>query len=107
MARLYGRWAVELPGEKDLIWEPDETTLAESLMIESELGGMAFDDWVAAIDERRPVACQVLVWFLRRKGGEQVDRLSVNFPIRRLELTKVEEDEPDPEASAGSSPATD
>lgn len=100
--RLYGQWSVRLPGE-EYVWSPDDTTLGENLMIETETGG-TFDEWVKAIDERRAVACQVLVWFLRRQAGRQEDRMAVDFPIRRLDVEKL--GDADPEASAGSEPAT-
>lgn len=103
--RLYGEWKVTLPGE-EYVWAPDDTTLAETLMLENETGE-TFDDWVTGIDARRAVPCQVLIWFLRYKAGKQEDRMTVDFPIRRLNLVHiVEEVEDDPEASAGSEPAT-
>jgi len=105
--RLYGRWRVALPDE-EWTWEPDEVTLGECLMIEGEHGG-SFDDWVRQVGDGRAEACQVLVWFLRRKAGQQVDRASVDFPIRKLTITYVEPEsdgESDPEAGAPSEGAT-
>lgn len=104
--KLYGEWRVDLPGGESYIWRPDDTTLGEALMLETETG-TSFDEWVQGIDARAAVPCQVLVWFLRRKDGRQEDRMSVDFPIRRLDLTHLEDEvDADPEASAGSEPAT-
>ena len=102
--RLYGRWKVSLPGE-EYVWEPDETTVSEELMLEGE-HGLSFDEWVEAVDERKAIPCQVLVWFLRRKAGRQEDRMSVDFPIRRLATEQLDEDA-DPEAPAVSETATE
>lgn len=105
-AKLFGTWTVTLPDET-YTFEPDDITVGESLMLEQELDGATFDDWLVAIDERRAVPCQVLIWFLRRKAGRQEDRMGVEFPIRRLSLTKVEDDpDPDPNVSADSESAT-
>lgn len=95
---------ITLPGE-EYEWEPDETTLAECLAIESELDGMAWDEWLAAIDDRRAVACQVLIWFLRHKAGNQQDRHAVDFPLRKLSIAVIPD--ADPEASAASDAATE
>lgn len=100
---LYGRWKVTLPGE-EYVWEPDETTVAEEFLLESEHGG-TFDEWMTGIDDRKAAACQILVWFLRRKAGRQEDRLAVDFPIRRLVTEPIDTPETVaglPEASAGS-----
>jgi hypothetical protein len=104
--KLYSEWKVDLPGGESYVWRPDDTTLAEALMLETETG-TSFDDWVSGIDARSAIPCQVLVWFLRRQDGRQEDRMSVDFPIRRLSLTHYETPgDADPEASAGSEPAT-
>lgn len=110
MARLYGRWNVTLPDEK-YVFEPDEITVADMLLLKSELGDRTFDQWLNGIDQREPVECQVLIWYLRRKDGRQEDRMAVDFPLRRLVLEPIPDvdDTPDdelPEAPAGSEPAT-
>lgn len=107
--KLYGRWQVTLPDGESYVWEPDETTVGEQLMLEAELGGLSFEQWVADIDSRKGLACQVLVWFLRRKAGKQQDRTAVNFPIRRLDLEPITDDaegDVSGEASADSASAT-
>lgn len=104
--KLYGKWKVTLPGE-DYEWAPDDMTLGECLMVETETG-LSFDDWLTAIAEDRAEACQVLVWFLRRKAGRQEERIAVDFPIRRLIFEQIAEPaaDADPEASAASEAAT-
>lgn len=103
---LWGSWTVTLPDE-EYVWEPDDVTIGEQLMIEGELGDLSYNDWPKAIDDRRPVACQVLIWYLRHKAGKQQERFAVDFPIRRLELMQIgTEDEPDPEAPAASEAAS-
>jgi hypothetical protein len=88
--KLYGRWKVTLPGE-EYVWEPDDTTVNEELLLEGE-HGMTFEEWVEAVDERRAVPCQVLIWYLRRKADPtyQVERMAVDFPIRRLATEEIE-----------------
>lgn len=105
MAQLFGRWTVKLPGE-EYVFEPDEITVAEEYRLESELGGLSFDQWLTEVDERRASACQTLIWFLRYKAGRVEDRSQVNFPIRRLVLESIEEPDPNSPASGdGSAPA--
>jgi hypothetical protein len=109
--RLYGSWKVALPGET-YVWEPDDTTVGEELLIESELGDefVNFDQWVLDIDARKANPCQVLIWLLRRKAGRQEERFAVQFPIRRLDITEIAEPEPLPPSLAGSEtsePATE
>lgn len=105
--KAFGRWQVTLPDES-YVWEPDEVLLGECLMIERE-AGTSYDQWISDVASNRAVACQVLVWFLRRKAGKpQEERIGVEFPIRKLDITEiVEEAGEDPEASAGSEPATE
>lgn len=104
--KAYGRWNVVLPGES-YVWEPDEVTLGECLMIENE-AEQIYDAWIRDVGDGRSVACQILIWFLRRKAGRQEDRIAVEFPIRKLDITEiVEAVADDPEASAGSEPATE
>lgn len=105
MAKLYGEWKVALPDES-WDWFPDDMTVGESNLIETELD-MSFDDWVDAIDARRAMACQVLVWFLKLKAGQNEERTSINFPIRRLELKRIpKEPSSTPETSGGSTSVT-
>ena len=108
--RLYGRWKVSLPGEEH-VWEPDEVLFSEQLLLENE-SGMSYDEWILdGVRLSRAVPCQILVWFLRRKADPayQVDRMAIEFPIRKLDLERLDiEDEvdPDPEAPAASEAAT-
>jgi len=104
--KALGKWDVDLPGEHYL-WEPDEVSVGECLMLENE-SGQGYERWIADVGDGRAVACQILVWFLRRKAGRQEDRLAIDFPLRKLEITAFIEDgvDDDPEASAGSEPAT-
>lgn len=103
--KALGRWEVTLPGES-YVWEPDEVTVAECLMLETE-SGLTFPQWILAIDDERAEACQILVWFLRHKAGRQEDRFAVDFPLRKLEIREIGEEGDDPEGSAGSGPATE
>ena len=96
---------VTIPGE-EYLWDPDDMMLSEQRLIESELPKDSFSQFLDGIDERRADECQVLVWFLRRKAGNQMDRHAVDFPIRRLTIEVLPEAIPDPEAPAGSEPAT-
>ena len=103
--RTYGRYNVTLPDEK-YVWEPDEISVGEQLMIENETGG-SYHEWIRAIVEERAVAIQTLIWYLRRMSGRQEDRMGTEFPIRKLEIERIEDEvDPDPEADAGSEPAT-
>lgn len=102
---LYGSWAVTLPDEK-YQFDPDDITNNEWRGLQQELGGMSFADWLTGIDDRDPKPCDVLIWFLRRKAGlPPQDLLAIDYPIRRLILEPLEVDD-DPEAPAGSGPAT-
>ena len=107
--RLYGEWKVTIPGE-EFTFQPDEMTGPDCYMVEQELEGTpweAFDAWILGISEDRWVPCQTLIWFLRTKAGQQVDRRSVDFPLRKMQMTKVPKDEPDTELSEtnGSDPS--
>lgn len=83
-AQLYGEWKVTLFDES---WDfkPDDMRISELVVLEREFGG-SIDDLVAGVDDRAPIACQVLIWFLR---GRNVDRLTIDFPPRRLTLKNV------------------
>lgn len=97
--KLYGRWKAAIPGE-EYVWEPDEVTLSEQLLVENE-AGTSYDDWIEdGVANSRAEACQILIWFLRRKAGQQQERFSVEFAIRKLTLTKIEEPVALPEAEA-------
>lgn len=99
--KLYGRWKVTLPDE-EYVWEPDEVTFSEQLLIENE-ADCSYDDWILeGVSESRAVPCQILVWFLRRKAGQQQERFAVDFPIRKLTLEKLDEPVALPESQAGS-----
>jgi hypothetical protein len=101
--RLFGRWKVTLLDE-EFIWAIDDTTVSDQLLLENELDGQPFEDWLAAVDQRKAVACQVLIWYLRRKKDPtyQQERFAVDFPIRRLVTAEIEEPLPLPPTRAGS-----
>lgn len=82
-------WKVTLPDE-EYLFEPDEILGSEWGAIETETG-MSFEDWTNAIDARKWVPCQVLVWFLRQKAGRQEERRDVDFKIRQLKLVRVDD----------------
>lgn len=99
--KLYGRWKVTLPDE-EFVWEPDEVTFSEQLMIENE-ADCSYDEWILdGVSPSRAVPCQILVWFLRYKAGQQQERYAVEFPIRKLTLEKIDEPVALPESPAGS-----
>jgi hypothetical protein len=119
---LLGEWKLTLPSGESLLWQPDDMLGSELLMVEQELQNTkwaetarwAGDDLMAAmlagVKAARHEPCQVLVWFLRRKAGQQLERISVNEQWRRMRVEEVEapEDEaatPPPETST-SSPAS-
>jgi hypothetical protein len=108
-AAQYGTWQVSHPGDDDTpaeswLWEPDDTSLSDCMLIETETGGLTFAEWLNGIDpERRPMNCQVLVWYLRRKAGQLMDRTSVVFPIRKLDVVEAPKDLP---STDGSDPST-
>lgn len=99
MAALLGAWKVTLPGET-FTWEPDEMLLSEWAEVEEAYSG-TFRDWVDAIDAREAKACQVLIWWLRRKKGIVLAVDDVDFKIRQLTTEPI----PDPEAEAAASPS--
>lgn len=106
-----GKWKVTLPDE-EYEFSPDDLPLSDWLMIGAEL--RASGEWVSPrkflydVDDKQMGPCQVLVWFLRRKDGRNEDRFTVDFPLLSLEMTPVDDEgeEDDPEAPAGSGPAT-
>lgn len=100
----YGTWKVTIPGE-EYTWDIDATTVNELSLLEQETGGVTFKQWITDIDARKSTACQTLIWYLRRKNGQQMDRFSVDFPIFKLKTEKVELPE-DPAASPSSDAAT-
>jgi len=81
-------------------------TFGEQLLLETE-SGMSYNEWIAdGVAEERAVACQILIWFLRRKAGRQEDRMSIDPQIRKLDIEEiVEVVDADPEASAASEAA--
>lgn len=102
--KLYGRYSVIVSGDEKHIWEPDEVTLSEQLMLENE-AECSYEEWISGAHSIRAgyaEACQILVWFLRRKAGQQMDRFAVDFPIRRLDIEQIEEPVALPEVPAGS-----
>jgi len=102
MSELVGTWTVTLPGET-FTWEPDEMMLSEWADVEEAYGG-TFMDWVNAIDAREAKACQVLIWWLRRRKGIDIDLDAVDFKIRQLTTTEIK-DPPSPEDVAAASPS--
>jgi hypothetical protein len=105
--KLYGRWKVTLPPE-EWVWEPDEITFDDQLLIENEADA-SYDEWImTGIRDSRAEACQILIWFLRRKAGQQEDRFAVRpTNIRHLDLEKLDDEvDADPEADAASEAAT-
>jgi hypothetical protein len=105
---LFGRYKVTLPPE-EWLWEPDEVSFSDMLLIENETGG-SYNQWIQkGIAEERAEACQVLIWFLRRKNDPtyQQERYAVDPPnIRRLSIVAIVEVDADPEAPAVSEAAT-
>lgn len=94
-------------GDEEYVWDRNEMLGSEWMMIQNELGGMKWEPWLDSIDARDFPACQVLIWFLRYKNGQQQDRFSVDFPLFQLALSVVDDEVVDgPEAGAGSEPAT-
>jgi len=105
---LFGRYKVTLPPE-EWLWEPDEVSFSDMLLLENETGG-SYNQWIQkGIAEERAEACQVLIWFLRRKNDPtyQQERYAVDPPnIRRLSIVAIVEVDADPEAPAVSEAAT-
>lgn len=110
--RLYlGAWRVTL-GDEEYLFEPDEMTGTECYAVEQELEGtefVVFDDWITGIDQGRWLACQALLWFLRYKAGQPSERIDIDFPLRKLQVTRAPKDNLDIESSEtdGSSPLPD
>jgi hypothetical protein len=94
---LLGAWKVTLPGES-FTWEPDEMMLSEWAECEAAYGG-TFKEWAIAINDREAKACRVLVWWLRRKKGIDLELADVDFKIRQLDVEPI----PDPEDEAATS----
>jgi hypothetical protein len=94
---------VTLPGE-EYVWDWSEILLSEQRAIETELPGMTWDQFILGIEQQRSDPCQVLIWFLRRKAGQNIARVDVDFPIRKLAIEVLPD--ADPEAPAGSEPAS-
>ena len=103
---LMGRWQVTLPNDEKHVFEPDEITNNEWRALQGYLDGMSFTAWLNGINNRDPKPCDVLVWFLRHKAGDTQDILAMDYPIRRLDVELIQDGETDPEALAGSEPAT-
>lgn len=97
--KRYGVWKVTLP-DQEFTWEPDEATVSDCYEIARE-SGQAYEDWINSIDQRDPLACQVLIWFLLRQKGEQLDRAGIDFKLRQLDTERV----PVPKGRASKTPA--
>lgn len=81
---------VRLPDE-EYLFDTDDMLGSEWGAIEEETG-LTYDEWTVAIDQRKWVPCQVLIWFLRQKNGRPEVRREVDFKIRQLDVERV----PDP-----------
>jgi hypothetical protein len=107
---LFGRWKVTLPPE-EWIWEPDEVSFSDMLLLENE-SGQSYKDWIRqGVGQERAEATQILIWFLRRKADPtyQQERYAVDPPnIRHFEMVEIPKAEVDvdPEAPAVSETAT-
>lgn len=90
-------------GDEDLgIFDETKFTLSDAFLIEGHSGGhasgLSVNEFMAGINRGQPLAIQTLIWWLRFKQGQNVDRPSIDFNIADLRL----EDEPDPTvASSG------
>lgn len=86
--------------------------LTDMLLIEGELGtktgGPTYRNWLATLQgpAQRADSVQILVWYLRRVAGQQMDRLNVDVPFMKLTLEDIEDVSTDPEAQAASEAAT-
>lgn len=108
--KLYNRWRIVLPDE-EYEFAPDDMTMSECLGVERELAGTewtTFDEWLTVgINEAHPVACQVLIWYLRMKAGQPCERRDVDFPLRRLKLIAVPDDPKDESTETSDEPGSD
>jgi hypothetical protein len=102
MSKLYGGpYKVTLPGES-FTWEPDEMMLSDWSTVEDHFGG-TFDGWIDGINDRDAAACRVLIWWLRRRKGIELDLAAVDFKIRQLAVEPLKEPAADPEGEAATS----
>ncbi len=84
--------------------DEDDLTLQDAFLIKSGTG-LALKPFFQGLADMDPHALQGLVWFLRRKDGEQIGIGEVDFKVTAL---KVDQDE-DPtgaEATSSGSSAT-
>lgn len=75
----------------DQSWELDDEklTLADAFLIKSGTG-LALKPFFEGVAEMDPTCLQGLVWFLRRKAGENVNVADIDFVITEL-VTEQEE----------------
>ena len=62
--------------------------------------GLSVTEFVAGIQRMEPLAIQTLVWFLRKRKGQTVDRASINFNFGDLRV----EEEADPTMASSGTP---
>lgn len=80
-------------GDKTWQLDDEKLTVADAFIIKNGTG-LALKPFFEGIAEMDPLCLQGLVWFLRRKDGEQVALTDVDFAIADL---KVEQDDSPPE----------
>jgi hypothetical protein len=84
------RTSVKLDGQS-WMFDEDDITIQDAYMLKS-VTGMGLRGFFEGLQDMDPQCLQALVWFLRRKAGEQVQMDEVNFKVTSLQM----EQQPDP-----------
>lgn len=94
-------------GDEHWEFDPEALMLSDLFAIKaaSGLDGVGFEHGLNRAD---PAAYQALIWWLRRRSGEQVDIKTIDFPVSALRLEAppeaADEGEPENPTATGSEP---
>jgi len=89
-------------GDESWDFDPQELTLREAFAIKSAIG-LNFRPFLNGMMEMDPDCLQMLLWLVRTRNGERIDRTSIDFPLAQLQIEVTGDD---PEGQASSSEAT-
>lgn len=82
----------------------DEMTLRDAFAIKAA-SGLTPAQLFQGTEQMDPDALQTLVWFVRMKNGESVDRSTIDFRLRDLSTEAVEQDPNPAEGSPEPTPS--
>lgn len=77
-------------GDQEWTFDEENIDLNDAFLIKSGTG-LALRPFLQGVADLDPHCLQGLVWFLRRKTGEQVDINTISFRLADLDVTQADD----------------